>query len=78
MNGSVTLPNGQTMWWEPNEVGGRRYYTDECAVGHLVWDTACTDVSTLLAAITKEYELNIKEHYERRKEQARPSRSREG
>jgi hypothetical protein len=59
--GTLILPNGCSLYWKPNEVGGRSYYTNECAVGHLVWDTAITDEGTLLAALTQENKLRHQE-----------------
>lgn len=52
--GNISLPNGCTLYWEPNEVGGRTYYTDEIPCGVTVWDTALIDESTMLAALTQE------------------------
>lgn len=49
------LPNGCTLYVMENAAGGRTYYSDECAVGHEVWDTASTSESTLLAAMTYEW-----------------------
>jgi len=66
MEGPITLPNGCGLFWRKNEAGGRTYYTDECSVGHIVWDTATTDLSTLLAAIVQEETLLRKEEYHAR------------
>lgn len=59
--GYIDLPNGCTLYWEPDGVGGRRYITDEAACGHVVWDTAITQSSTLLAAIVQEERLRTME-----------------
>ena len=48
------LPNGCTLYREPNGVGGFRYWSDEIGGGVMVWDTALADPSTLLAAMTAE------------------------
>lgn len=51
MENSILLPNGKnTLWWEDNGVGGRRYYSDECGDGVLVWDTCLVDIDTLIKA----------------------------
>jgi len=43
----IQLPNGCTLWYEDNQVGGRRYYTDEIGGGCLVWDTSLVDKDIL-------------------------------
>lgn len=63
VTGYTTLPNGCTIFWEQNEVGGRRYYSDECGITSLVWDTSITDESTLLAAMTQEAIISINNRY---------------
>jgi hypothetical protein len=60
----VDLPNGCWLYWKPNAAGGRTYYTDECSVGHEVWDTCLTGASTLIAALHQENILRIKEYHE--------------
>lgn len=54
------LPNGCTLYREPNEVGGHRYWSDEVGGGVGVWDTCLVDSSTLLAALVAE-EQRIRE-----------------
>ena len=55
-----TLPNGCNLYVKENElVGGRIYYSGENSVIHEVWDTASTDLSTLMVAI--EYEVRERE-----------------
>lgn len=49
--GTLTLPNGCTLYWEPNEVGGYSFSSDEIGGGVHVWDTALVDSSTLYAAM---------------------------
>ena len=61
--GYITLPNGCSLFWEPNEVGGRRYYSDECGAPTLVWDTALTDQASLMAAMTQEAVIAFNERY---------------
>ena len=63
----IMLPNGCALFWMPNEVGGRRYASDEIGGGVIVWDTSLVDQSTLLAAIVQEENLRIKEIIEERK-----------
>ena len=46
-----TAPNGYTLFCEPNECGGFRYYSDEINGGVLVWDTCLVSEFTLLLAI---------------------------
>jgi hypothetical protein len=48
------LPNGSTLYREPNEVGGHRYWSDEIGGGVCVWDTCLVDRATLLAALLEE------------------------
>lgn len=48
------LPNGHTLYREPNEAGGHRYWSDEIGGGVGVWDTCLVDSSTLLAAVVAE------------------------
>ena len=60
------LPNGSELYWKPNCAGGRTYYTDECAVGHEVWDTCLTQESTLIAAIHQESIMRFRELHEHR------------
>lgn len=66
--GTVTLPNGCTLYWETDEsVGGtRRYFSDEVGGGVFVWDSALVDSSTLLAAIVQEDRLRIQEFHEKK------------
>jgi len=61
--GYVDLPNGCTLYWEGNKAGGRTYTSDEVGPGIVVWDTAITDNSTLLAAMTQEASLQRLERY---------------
>lgn len=55
--GDVALPNGCSLYWKMNEVGGRTYYSDEAGCVAEIWDTAITEDSTLLAAIVQEAHL---------------------
>ena len=66
--GSIRLPNGCTLYWKDNEVGGRIYTSDEVGGGVTVWDTALIDQSTLLAAMVQEYKLNIEQYHSNKKE----------
>lgn len=59
------LPNGCTLYWCENEVGGRTYYSDEIGGGVMVWDTALVCQTTLLAAMAMENALEIKERHEK-------------
>lgn len=53
----VSLSNGTTVLWEENGVGGRRYYSDECGNGVLVWDTSLVNIDTLIGVFKIEYNL---------------------
>lgn len=63
-SGEIPLPNGCTLYWKYNEVGGITYSSDEVGGGVHVWDTALVDDATLLAAIVHycgiSYYQNIK------------------
>lgn len=61
--GYIDLPNGCTLYWKINKAGGRTYLTDEVGILVNVWDTAITDNSTLLAAMTQEATLQKAERY---------------
>lgn len=51
---SMPLPNGCTLYWEPNKAGGRTYTSDEIGAGVIVWDTCLCEESTLQAALNVE------------------------
>lgn len=55
--GTSPLPNGCALYWHTNLMGNRVYSSDEIGGGVHVWDVTLVDHSTLLAAITKELEL---------------------
>lgn len=59
VRGETRLPNGCTLFWEKNGVGGRRYASDEIGGGVCVWDTSLVDHGTLLMAMTIERELEF-------------------
>lgn len=61
--GQTRLPNGCTLYWRSNEVGGRTYTSDEVGGGVLVWDTCLVNSSTLIAAMNKENELRFEERH---------------
>jgi len=54
---SMQLPNGYTLYWEENDMGGRVYTSDVIDGGVEVWDTCLIDITTLQTAIMKEREL---------------------
>lgn len=66
-HGESRLPNGSTLYWSQNAVGGRTYLSDEIGGGVEVWDTCLVDQSTLLAAMAKEAELQVIERAAARK-----------
>ena len=53
-------PRGYGLWVRETPYG-REYFTDENGVGAVIWSTACTDESSLLAAIVHEKSLRCKE-----------------
>lgn len=59
--GEARLPNGCTLYWEPNGAGGRTYISDEIGGGVLVWDTCLCNESTLRAALRIEASLSKQE-----------------
>jgi hypothetical protein len=63
--GRVDLPNGYSLYWKDNGVGGRIYYSDEVGGGVFYWDTSSVDWSTLLTAISQEQILKAKEKHKR-------------
>lgn len=65
------LPNGCTLYREPNAVGGHRYWSDEVGGGVMLWDTCLVDDSTLLAALTEEARRR-KEEYEQMRKKGNP------
>ena len=65
--GQCRLPNGCTLYWEPNGIGGRRYFSDEIGGGVLVWDTSLVDSVTLLAAIVQDSSYQTEMHYKEKK-----------
>ncbi len=59
------LPNGAHLYRRPNTSGGYTYYSDECGVMSLVWDTCVTHRSTVMAALLCE------EHHIRKEQVAK-------
>jgi hypothetical protein len=59
----IDLPNGCSLYWKENGVGGRVYHSDEVGGGVFVWDTSSVDWSTLLAAISQEQRLKTEERH---------------
>jgi hypothetical protein len=53
-SGSATLPDGHTLCWKANGVGGRIYYSTEVGGGVLAWDTSLVYPTTLISAIAVE------------------------
>lgn len=58
--GTISLPNGCTLYWKTTEQG-REYISDEVGGGVFVWHTALVDQSTLLAAIVQEQRFQKQE-----------------
>jgi hypothetical protein len=63
--GEIPLPNGNTLIWKPNEVGGREYWSTEIGGGVLVWDTAMVEESTIQAALNVEAMFDRQAHNKR-------------
>ncbi len=59
--GSCALPNSCTLYWRKDDMGGRMYWSDEVGGGIKVWSTTLVGMDTLLAAVTKELELQHRE-----------------
>ena len=50
---------GYTIYVEPTDIGGRRYWSDSIGGGVMIWDTALVSEEELLFALAaerKEYE----------------------
>lgn len=60
-SGFVDLPNGCSLFWHTDEVGGRVYISDEVGGGVTVWHTTLVDSATLLAAMVQEAKLSYME-----------------
>ncbi len=67
-SGYIILRSGYTLYWQRNEVGCRRYFSDEIGGDAFVWDTALVDANTLLEAIAQEAHLNRTEIIEKQKQ----------
>lgn len=52
----VELQNGTSIYREPNEVGGHRYWSDSIGGGVMIWDTVMASIEELEAAIRYEKE----------------------
>lgn len=63
--GEKKLPNGHTLSWEPSNLGGRRYFSDESGQKVEIWNTSGIQNMTLLAAIAQEIRLIAIADYER-------------
>ena len=54
------LPNGSTLFYKDNGIGGRTYYSDVVGAVVLVWDTSLVNDTTLLFALQIERLLQRK------------------
>ena len=59
------LPNGAHLYRKPNTAGGHTYYSDECGVMAMIWDTCIAHRSTVMAALLYE------EHHIRKEQEAK-------
>ncbi len=50
--------HGYTIWREPNEAGGHRYWSDSIGGGVVIWDTCLASEEELLFAIKAERKAN--------------------
>lgn len=57
---------GNTLFVEDNEVGGRRYWSDEIGGGVCVWDTCLVSTEMLKLALQKEEEAEAASRAARR------------
>ncbi|KKN98838.1 hypothetical protein LCGC14_0140790 [marine sediment metagenome] len=62
------LPNGCHLYRQPNGAGGQTYYSNECGVISMVWDTCIANESTLLMAILFEKRRRCVEFMIKKKE----------
>lgn len=53
-----TLPDGTTIFREPNKCGGYTYWSDEIGGGVFVWDTCLVSIKTLEFVL--KYEKDVK------------------
>jgi len=63
------MPNGAHLYRKPNTAGGHTYYTDECGVMAMIWDTCLAHRSTVMAALLYE------EHHIRKEQEAKRKQS---
>ncbi len=63
------MPNGAHLYRKPNTAGGHTYYTDECGVMAMIWDTCLAHRSSVLAALLYE-EHHIRKEQEAKREQS--------
>lgn len=66
--GDLPLPNGYRLYWKPDGVGGREYYSDEVGGGVRVWITSLVDFITLLTAVNQEQYLRTLERVKAERE----------
>lgn len=69
--GTCSLPNGCTLYWRKDDLGGRMYWSDEIGGGVKIWDVSFIGMDTLLAAVTKEFDLQYREAVLREEENAK-------
>ncbi len=54
-----TTSRGYTIFEEPDEVGGKRYWSDEVGGGIMIWNTSLCSIESLefvIAHVKKSYE----------------------
>lgn len=51
-------PQGYTIFEEDNEVGGKRYWSDEIGGGVMIWDTSLGSIESLEFVIALEKREN--------------------
>lgn len=56
----VELQNGTSIYREPNEVGGHRYWSDSIGGGVMIWDTSLASIDELEVAIRYEKDSPVR------------------
>lgn len=56
------LPNGAHIYRKQNKAGGHTYYSDECGIEVVIWDTCLVAESTLLTALVCEHHRHYMQH----------------
>ncbi len=52
---------GNRLYVETNEVGGRRYWSDEIGGGVMVWDTSLVSLNSMAVVVSVEIAARLRE-----------------